>query len=78
MVPPGKGGKVKSIESGDFNVTETVQIDDGTADDAEVAGPNPRPFTEVRPGHPSTGMHSDFVPARQGRRSRNSRSVRVR
>ena len=24
MVPPGKSGKVKSIKSGDFNVTQTV------------------------------------------------------
>ena len=31
MVPPGKGGKVKSIESGDFNVTQTVCVlDDGS------------------------------------------------
>ena len=31
MVPPGKGGIVKSIENGDFNVTHTVcTLEDGT------------------------------------------------
>ena len=49
MVPPGKGGKVKSIESGDFNVTQTVCVlDDGSELQMMQKWPvrTPRPFTQ--------------------------------
>ena len=49
MVPPGKGGKVKSIESGDFNVTQTVCVlDDGTELAMMQKWPvrTPRPYTQ--------------------------------
>ena len=49
MVPPGKSGKVKSIKSGDFNVTETVcTLDDGTELQMMQKWPvrSPRPFRQ--------------------------------
>ncbi|MBD43576.1 MAG: V-type ATP synthase subunit A, partial [Euryarchaeota archaeon] len=49
MVPPGKSGKVKSIKSGDFNVTETVcTLDDGTDLQMMQKWPvrSPRPFRQ--------------------------------
>ena len=49
MVPPGKSGKIKSIESGDFNVTQTVCVlDDGSELQMMQKWPvrTPRPFTQ--------------------------------
>ena len=49
MVPPGKSGKVKSIKSGDFNVTETVcTMDDGTELQMMQKWPvrSPRPYRQ--------------------------------
>ena len=49
MVPPGKGGKIKSIESGDFNVTQTVCVlDDGSELQMMQKWPvrTPRPYTQ--------------------------------
>ena len=49
MVPPGKSGVVKSIESGDFNVTETVCVlEDGSELQMMQKWPvrTPRPFTQ--------------------------------
>ena len=49
MVPPGKGGVVKSVESGDFNVTQTVCVlEDGTELQMMQKWPvrTPRPFTQ--------------------------------
>ena len=58
MVPPGKGGKVKSIESGDFNVTQTVCVlDDGSELQMMQKWPvrTPRPFTQkYAPDTPSS------------------------
>ena len=56
MVPPGKGGKVKSIESGDFNVTQTVCVlDDGSelqicrSGRSEPLVPSPRSTLQTLP-----------------------------
>jgi V/A-type H+-transporting ATPase subunit A len=49
MVPPGKSGKIKSIESGEFNVTQTVCVlDDGSELQMMQKWPvrTPRPFTQ--------------------------------
>jgi len=49
MVPPGKGGVVKSVESGDFNVTQTVCVlEDGTELQMMQKWPvrTPRPFAQ--------------------------------
>ena len=49
MVPPGKGGVVKSIESGDFNVTQTVcTLEDGTEMQMMQKWPvrTPRPYQQ--------------------------------
>ena len=49
MVPPGKGGVVKSIQSGDFNVTQTVCVlEDGTELQMmqKWPVPIPRPYTQ--------------------------------
>ena len=49
MVPPGKGGVVKKIDSGSFNITETVcKLEDGTdiAMMQEWPVRHPRPFIQ--------------------------------
>ena len=49
MVPPGKGGKVTSIESGEFNVTHIVcTLDDGSEIAMMQKWPvrTPRPYTQ--------------------------------
>ena len=49
MVPPKASGKIKKIESGDFNVTETVcTLDDGTEIQMMQEWPvrHPRPFNQ--------------------------------
>ena len=49
MVPPGKGGIVKSIENGDFNVTHTVcTLEDGTEMQMMQKWPvrTPRPYQQ--------------------------------
>ena len=49
MVPPGQGGKVTSIESGEFNVTHVVcTLDDGSEIAMMQKWPvrTPRPFTQ--------------------------------
>ena len=49
MVPPGKGGVVKDIKSGEFNVTETVcTLDDGTELQMMQKWPvrSPRPYQQ--------------------------------
>ena len=49
MVPPGKGGVIKSIESGDFNVTHTVcTLEDGTEIQMMQKWPvrTPRPYQQ--------------------------------
>ncbi|MGY8670111.1 MAG: V-type ATP synthase subunit A [Candidatus Poseidoniales archaeon] len=49
MVPPGKGGIIKSIESGDFNVTHTVcTLEDGTEMQMMQKWPvrTPRPYQQ--------------------------------
>ena len=49
MVPPGQGGKVTSIESGEFNVTHIVStLDDGSEIAMMQKWPvrTPRPFTQ--------------------------------
>ena len=49
MVPPKASGKIKSIESGEFNVTETVcTLDDGTEIQMMQEWPvrHPRPFNQ--------------------------------
>tara|TARA_B100001123_G_scaffold389819_1_gene466877 strand:+ start:2314 stop:4056 length:1743 start_codon:yes stop_codon:yes gene_type:complete len=49
MVPPGKGGVVKSIESGTFNITQTIcKLDDGTEIAMMQEWPvrHPRPFVQ--------------------------------
>ena len=82
MVPPGKGGKVKSIESGDFNVTQTVCVlEDGN----ELQMMQKWPVEPLAPSRRSTLLtpprhryaHPRLpVPARQGRCSRYSWSIR--
>ncbi|MBI88129.1 MAG: V-type ATP synthase subunit A [Euryarchaeota archaeon] len=49
MVPPGKGGVVKSIESGTFNITQTIcKLEDGTEIAMMQEWPvrHPRPFVQ--------------------------------
>jgi len=49
MVPPGKGGVVKKIDSGSFNITETVcKLEDGTEIAMMQEWPvrHPRPFIQ--------------------------------
>ena len=49
MVPPGKGGVVKSIETGTFNITQTIcKLDDGTEIAMMQEWPvrHPRPFVQ--------------------------------
>ena len=49
MVPPGKGGIVKSIENGDFNVTHTIcALEDGTEMQMMQKWPvrTPRPYQQ--------------------------------
>ncbi|HIG34113.1 MAG TPA: V-type ATP synthase subunit A [Candidatus Poseidoniales archaeon] len=49
MVPPGKSGVVKSVESGSFNITETVcKLEDGTEIAMMQEWPvrHPRPFIQ--------------------------------
>ena len=49
MIPPGVSGTIKSIESGDFNVTETVALlEDGTEIHMLQKWPvrTPRPYTQ--------------------------------
>ena len=49
MVPPGVSGTIKKIDSGDFNVTQTVcTLDDGTEIQMMQRWPvrTPRPFTK--------------------------------
>ena len=49
MVPPGQGGKVTSIESGEFNVTQIIcTLDDGSEIAMMQKWPvrTPRPFTQ--------------------------------
>ncbi|MDC0056403.1 V-type ATP synthase subunit A [Deltaproteobacteria bacterium] len=49
MVPPGKGGVITSIKSGDFNVSETIcTLDDGTQLQMLQKWPvrSPRPFRQ--------------------------------
>ena len=49
MVPPGKGGIVKSIENGDFNVTHTIcTLEDGTEMQMMQKWPvrTPRPYQQ--------------------------------
>jgi V/A-type H+-transporting ATPase subunit A len=49
MLPPGKSGVIKSIESGEFNVTQTVwTLEDGTAIAMLQEWPvrTPRPFVQ--------------------------------
>ncbi len=49
MVPPGKGGVVKKIESGSFNITQTVcKLEDGTEIAMMQEWPvrHPRPFIQ--------------------------------
>ena len=49
MIPPGVSGTIKSIESGDFNVTETVAVlEDGTEVQMLQKWPvrTPRPYTQ--------------------------------
>ena len=85
MVPPGKSGKVKTIKSGDFNVTETVcTMDDGTELQMMQKWPvrSPRPFeAEVCTRHSAGYRDENFrflVPAGQGWCCRYSRSIRFR
>ena len=73
MVPPGKGGKVKSIESGDFNVTQTVCVlEDGTELQMmqKWPGRSPRPYTQKyapdTPLRPECAFWTSCSP-RQGR-----------
>jgi V/A-type H+-transporting ATPase subunit A len=57
MVPPGKGGTVKSIKSGDFNVTETVcTLSDGSELAMMQRWPvrSPRPY--IRKHAPTTPL----------------------
>ena len=62
MVPPGVSGKVKSIASGDFNVTQTVcTLEDGVEIQMMQKWPvrTPRPFTK---------KHAPEVPLQTGQR----------
>ncbi|MGB0622874.1 MAG: V-type ATP synthase subunit A [Candidatus Thalassarchaeaceae archaeon] len=62
MVPPGVSGTIKKIDSGDFNVTQTVcTLDDGTEIQMMQKWPvrTPRPFTK---------KHAPEVPLQTGQR----------
>ena len=62
MVPPGVSGNIKKIDSGDFNVTQTVcTLDDGTEIQMMQRWPvrTPRPFTK---------KHAPEVPLQTGQR----------
>ena len=62
MVPPGVSGTIKKIDSGDFNVTQTVcTLDDGTEIQMMQRWPvrTPRPFTK---------KHAPEVPLQTGQR----------
>ena len=62
MVPPGVSGTIKKINSGDFNVTQTVcTLDDGTEIQMMQRWPvrTPRPFTK---------KHAPEVPLQTGQR----------
>ncbi len=62
MVPPGVSGKIKSIDSGDFNVTQTVcTLEDGVEIQMMQKWPvrTPRPFTK---------KHAPEVPLQTGQR----------
>ena len=62
MVPPGGSGTIKKIDSGDFNVTQTVcTLDDGTEIQMMQRWPvrTPRPFTK---------KHAPEVPLQTGQR----------
>ena len=62
MVPPGVSGKIKSIASGDFNVTQTVcTLEDGVEIQMMQKWPvrTPRPFTK---------KHAPEVPLQTGQR----------
>ena len=62
MVPPGVSGKIKSINSGDFNVTQTVcTLEDGNEIQMMQKWPvrTPRPFTK---------KHAPEVPLQTGQR----------
>ena len=62
MVPPGVSGKIKSIDSGDFNVTQTVcTLEDG----AEIQMMQKWP---VRTPRPFTKKHAPEVPLQTGQR----------
>ena len=62
MVPPGKGGTVKSIKSGDFNVTETVCT---LSDGSELAMMQRWP---VRSPRPYIRKHAPDAPLVTGQR----------
>ena len=62
MVPPGVSGNIKKIDSGDFNVTQTVcTLEDGTEIQMMQRWPvrTPRPFTK---------KHAPEVPLQTGQR----------
>ena len=62
MVPPGVSGKIKNINSGDFNVTQTVcTLEDGNEIQMMQKWPvrTPRPFTK---------KHAPEVPLQTGQR----------
>ena len=62
MVPPGVSGTIKKIDSGDFNVTQTVcTLDDGSEIQMMQKWPvrTPRPFTK---------KHAPEVPLQTGQR----------
>ena len=62
MVPPGVSGKIKNIDSGDFNVTQTVcTLEDGNEIQMMQKWPvrTPRPFTK---------KHAPEVPLQTGQR----------
>jgi len=62
MVPPGISGKIKSIDSGDFNVTQTVcTLEEG----AEIQMMQKWP---VRTPRPFTKKHAPEVPLQTGQR----------
>ena len=62
MVPPGVSGKIKSINSGDFNVTQTVcTLEDGNEIQIMKKWP-------VRPPRPFTKKHAPEVPLQTGQR----------
>ena len=62
MVPPGVSGKIKSIDSGEFNVTQTVCI---LEEGAEIQMMQKWP---VRTPRPFTKKHAPEVPLQTGQR----------